>query len=297
MNTAKLHYIHAVIGRSPKIISVLESDGAQHPRYFYGTGAPSASTLATGNGKFNATDSGFVISASNTTGGASGGAGYTVGDVLGGTGTTVEITVDAVTAAGEITDFHVSRVGTYTAYPANPYALTGGTGSGATFFLIYPQPDFYVDVTAPASPVLYICTLAGSKSTSTWTQVGGGAVAQFKVVSDGGDFWNCHTWDGTTAGSTIVKVAKPLKLRCGVGAIASETIQTAVYNYTYTAHTVAGVTDYYQRNVTGAVTETDFVTPAVLVGDIITGIGFSTNAPASLVGVSYIHEGAEAWAQ
>jgi len=68
---------------------------------------------------------------------ASGGTGYTAGDVLtfsGGTfATAAQITVNTV-SAGVIATFTVTNAGvTYTALPANPVSVTGGTGSGATF--------------------------------------------------------------------------------------------------------------------------------------------------------------------
>ena len=70
-----------------------------------------------------------------------GGTGYTAGDVLtvsGGTLTsgTTQITVSTV-SAGVITAATVSSFGVYSALPANPASVTGGTGSGATFTVNY----------------------------------------------------------------------------------------------------------------------------------------------------------------
>ncbi|HEV2694223.1 MAG TPA: hypothetical protein VG347_15120 [Verrucomicrobiae bacterium] len=299
MLIAKIQFAHAAIGNAPKIISVNGSEGVQMARYFYGTGAPSATTLKTGNGKYNAAASGYVVSVSLVTGGA----GYVVGGILtlpGGTGTTVQIQIDAVDAVGAILDFRVVRRGDYTVYPANPITASSGT---ATFNLNFPAPDYYADITTPTSPVFYVCTTSGSKSTSTWAPSGGGT-QQFKMVSDAGDYWNCHTFDGTTTGSTLVKVAKPAKMRCtaagsGGGAIGSETIRGFTYTYSYTAVTSAGVTIEYTRGWTSTDTNnpsgTDYMTPPVLVGDVIVAVAFTTLTPTSLVGVAWMYLGCQ-WA-
>jgi len=130
---------------------------------------------------------------------------------------------------------------------------------------------------------------------------GSASVQQFKIVSDGGDYWNCKTWDGKTLGSTVVKVAKPYKLRAGIGKIASEVIRGVTYTYTYTAVTSGGVTIYYTRAVSGSdgTSETDFVIPDALTNDIIYGITFSTTAPSSLSDVVWLDINADgrAWAK
>jgi hypothetical protein len=65
------------------------------------------------------------------------GSGYTNGDVLtlvGGTfSTSAQVTVTVV--AGLITEIVVSRLGSYTVLPANAVSVTGGTGTGARFYL------------------------------------------------------------------------------------------------------------------------------------------------------------------
>jgi hypothetical protein len=157
------------------IISILADQGLSTSRFFYGNGATNGSgnlsTISAGNGKYNAPFHGWVISAQLNAAGT----GYSVGDTysIG----LCTITIDAVGASGAIVDFHVSAYGNYsgTAYPANP-AGTGsisGSGTGATFNLNWPQPDFYVDMTSPTSPVLYICTTAGSATTSVWAKISG----------------------------------------------------------------------------------------------------------------------------
>lgn len=103
---------------------------------------------------------------------SAGGTGYVVGDSL--TVGAATIIVDTV-VAGVIVDFHVSAYGNYSgsSYPSNPVSASGGTGSGATFSLNWPSPDFYVDMTTPSSPALYICSGAGSKTSATWAMITG----------------------------------------------------------------------------------------------------------------------------
>lgn len=128
---------------------------------------------------------------------------------------------------------------------------------------------------------------------------GGASVQQFKIVSDGGDYWNCKTWDGTTLGSDVIKVAKPFKLRAGTGKIASEVIRGVTYTYTYTAVTVSGVTGYYTRSVSGSdgSSETNYMIPDPIANDIIYGISFSTTAPSTLSAVTWLDINADgrAW--
>ena len=65
------------------------------------------------------------------------GSGYTNGDVVtvsGGTaGTTAQLTLTVV--AGLITEIAVSLAGSYTVLPSNPVSVTGGTGTGAKFYM------------------------------------------------------------------------------------------------------------------------------------------------------------------
>jgi hypothetical protein len=126
------------------------------------------------------------------------------------------------------------------------------------------------------------------------------SIQQFKIISDGGDYWNCKTWDGTTLGSTIIKVAKPFKLRAGTGGIASEAIRTVTYTYTYTPVTVGAVTGYYTRAVSGSdgSSETDYTIPDPIANDIIYALPFSTTTPSTLAAVTWIDINADgrAWA-
>jgi hypothetical protein len=195
MNNAKLIATHSCVGGAPKIISVLASDSIDIPRVLRGAGAPSATTLGTGNAKYNGMTGGFVVSA----GIVAAGTGYQAGDILtaqGGTGTKLQITVDAV-VAGAITDWHVSTAGNYSAYPANPVMTTvaSGAGTGATLNLNLPPPDLYFDVSTPATPVLYACVTKGSKSTSTWAQVsgaGGGLTYYAITARSQADYITCQ---------------------------------------------------------------------------------------------------------
>jgi len=166
----------------------------------------------------------------------------------------------------------------------------------------YRQYSTYLDISTPSAPVLWVCTTAGDKTSSVWAKVsggGGGGTQQFKIVSDGGDYWICKTWDGTTLGSTNINVAKPYELRCLTGAIASETIDGVLFTYTYTAINVAGVITEYQRTATdpNGNIEINNVTPPVIPGKIIVANSFSTNAPSSLASVVWIFQTAAAWAE
>ena len=69
---------------------------------------------------------------------AGGGAGYRVGDLLTVTGTAqraARLYVSAVNGSGAVTAVAVDDAGVYTTLPANPVAVTGGAGAGATFNL------------------------------------------------------------------------------------------------------------------------------------------------------------------
>ena len=148
--------------------------------------------------------------------------------------------------------------------------------------------------------------------------IGGGsstpsiAIQDFKIVSDGGDSYNCHTFDGVTAGATIIKVAKNQDLRCILptatpagGAWAAKAIRGIYYIYsdglsgTISYLPVAGTTAdgvnviEYVRYVNGSdiatgtilSSEIDNVTPPLIVGDIITADATTFAGPATLVGV------------
>jgi hypothetical protein len=87
-------------------------------------------------GNVRAWDSGTFQSATVSAGGT----GYTVGNVLtvvGGTGSTAAtLTVATVGGSGEVLTVTVSNAGLYSTYPSEPFSVTGGTGSGATFTFV-----------------------------------------------------------------------------------------------------------------------------------------------------------------
>lgn len=132
----------------------------------------------------------------------------------------------------------------------------------------------------------------------------------FQVVSDGGDWYNCNIWDGLTAGTQIVKVAKHQDIRCILptanpagGAWPSKNIRGITYTYIYNA--VAGATTdgvnvvEYNRSVSGddGSTGTSEITPCLNVGDIITADPATFKGPATLVGIVWkAQAGGRAWA-
>lgn len=126
----------------------------------------------------------------------------------------------------------------------------------------------------------------------------GSSVGHFQVVSDGGDYYNCNTWDGASAGSAVIKVAKNQDIRCILptaspagGAWPMKTIRGITYTYIY--NPVAGSTTdgvdviEYNRSVSGSdgSTATSEITPCLNVGDIIKADSTSFKGPATLVGV------------
>jgi len=77
---------------------------------------------------------------------AGGGTGYTVNDILtvvGGTFTqaaqlrVLEVNMSGTIIASSTTGVEITNVGSYSVKPSNPVSVTGGTGSGATFNLLY----------------------------------------------------------------------------------------------------------------------------------------------------------------
>ena len=181
--------LHAIVGNAPYIISASATAAPNTPRTFNGTGAPSASTLAAGNGMYNGISSGFIVDAVL----AATGTGYSVGDVLklstGTTTTALQLTVDAVNGSGAIVDFHVSTAGNYSVYPsagAGVTYVTGSGGTGAEFTVTIPAPDYYIDITTLTAPVLYVCTTHGTNSASVWAEVaggGGGSSVQYFAIT------------------------------------------------------------------------------------------------------------------
>lgn len=84
------------------------------------------------------------------------------------------------------------------------------------------------------------------------------ATQMFKFVSQSGDYLNCHTWDGVTEGTAIIKVAKIYNLRRS--SYDGKTID--LVHHTYTANT--------ERTCTkGAITQYQKVIPAYAIGEEI----------------------------
>ena len=125
-------------------------------------------------------------------------------------------------------------------------------------------------------------------------------IATFQLVSDGGDYYNCYTFDGVTAGTSVVKVAKHQDIRCILptanpagGAWATKTIRGVTYTYTY--NPVAGTTSdgvdviEYTRDVAGDddSSETDYMTPCLNVGDIISAFSTTFAGPDTLISASW----------
>ena len=111
----------------------------------------------------------------------SGGTGYTVGDVLTVSGGTlyssfpVKLNVTAV-SSGVITAITVNQYGGYTALPTNPVSVTGGTGTGATFTVLWGVNQLSI-------------TTAGSgyveQPTVSFSGGGGSGAAAYATVGSG----------------------------------------------------------------------------------------------------------------
>lgn len=269
MINAKFFPSQVRAGGGPAIRAIWASDGIDVPREFYGTGAPSSSTLPTGNNKYNGISNGYVTSATVVAPGS----GYAVGDVIaasGGTGTALQITVDAVNNSGAIQDWHVTTVGAYSVYPANTVATSNvsSSGSGATLNLNFPPPDHYFDTTNATSPVLYACTTKGDKSTSVWSIISGGgsSLAYFSIDTRGsGDYLTCKQVTGITivsgvavastiSGSTTL-VAKQQHTR---RSIVKENYDGTVYTYTTPG---GGDLDNNRSSTDGTNSQTEYVYP------------------------------------
>lgn len=127
-------------------------------------------------------------------------------------------------------------------------------------------------------------------------------IQQFKIVADGGDYWVCHTWDGTTEGSSAVNVAKPYKIRAGTGKITTETIRGVPHYYTYSYSSGIYIRSVYTDSsyTTNSLVERNTIIPSPIPGDIIYATsGFSTASPSTLVGVEYLDLNVDgrAWAE
>ena len=225
MSTLKIRPTHAVVANAPIIIATVADDPVTMIRQFIGLGAPSATTLFVGNGKYCAANSGFVIDLSLVNGGA----GYAAGQLeyiqsTGGVAISAcLVAIDSVGATGNIIDWHVANAGNYSTYPTSPIALISG---GATFNIGYQPADRYLDMTNPLAPVEYVCTTAGTNSTSVWAKIsgggGGGGESVFVITTlSNADYFVARTWDGVNVGTTDVYIAKGNRFRTS---LTSETV-------------------------------------------------------------------------
>ena len=129
---------------------------------------------------------------------ASGGTGYTVGDVLtlvGGTFTTViQITVNTV-SAGVISTFTMSNAGAgYSVLPTNPVAVTGGTGTGATFNVSW----FVNTITVGTAGSGYV-----EQPTVSFSGGGGSGATAYATV---GSVTTIKSLGSSTTGSTLSSI-------------------------------------------------------------------------------------------
>ena len=168
--------------------------------------------------------------------------------------------------------------------------LSGG-GGGSSLELT----DGTTDLTAVSKITVTGAVVGGTAAAATLAIAG---IQQFKIVAsgtiDGGDYYNCKTWDGTTLGSTVVKVAKQYKMR-SVNGPASDSIRGVARTYTYAINTPY---DEYKRSTSGSdgSASTDYCTPPALAGDIIIAAPFSTATPATLSSVAWIELTERKWA-
>lgn len=121
------------------------------------------------------------------------------------------------------------------------------------------------------------------------SQTGGGFTATpYKIVSFDADFINCHSWDGTTEGTTIVKVAKPTKLR---SSIATETIDGQAV-----AYSLYDNVNQTRVATAGTNTETQVIVPRYLVGDVIYAMSVKTFTTDTTVKAMDMNIDGRAWA-
>jgi hypothetical protein len=113
----------------------------------------------------------------------------------------------------------------------------------------------------------------------------------YKLASEEANHLVCHTWNGTTEGTTEIRVAKPTKLR----QVASEDIDGWVVNYVYGG---IGRTATFED----ATTEAQAIVPCYLVGDVIWTMevddSFVTSgSPATTITILDINVDGRAWAK
>jgi hypothetical protein len=123
-------------------------------------------------------------------------------------------------------------------------------------------------------------------NSATQSSSAGVRFQDFVFVSDLGDAYSCLAISGAGAvGVFPIKVAKHQDIRCiafpAGGGWAQKTIRGILYTYTYNQVVVNGVVTEYTRSVVSnenpPSVETNYITPALMPGDIITAFLVSTN--------------------
>ena len=125
-------------------------------------------------------------------------------------------------------------------------------------------------------------------------------VSYFVLVSDGGDYYNCYTFDGVTTGAAIVKVAKLPEMRCikpsatpAGGAWTARTVrgEAQTYDYTATAGATAdgvNVLEYIRVvHTSGNPDYNEYPSNQIAISDIIVAMPASFAGPATLQGVQW----------
>jgi hypothetical protein len=173
-----------------------------------------------------------MVQSGNTPTINSGGTGYTNGDVLtivGGTptGSAATMTVTSV-SGGVITGVSYANFATYSVVPTNPFSVTGGTGSGATFTSVWYPSAFTV------------------------TNAGSGYVEQPTVTFSGGGGSGAAAYATVGSGTTVRSLGATLDLFNSAGTLA-RFLSTAAPIVSYPEFTSSqfGTVAYYSVNGTG----------------------------------------------
>lgn len=122
----------------------------------------------------------------------------------------------------------------------------------------------------------------------------GGGSAGLKLhrfKSMGTDHLVCRTWDGTTEGSTDIKIAKPDKLRFSITAATIDTVALAYSDYDTSAQT--------RSASDGTSSETQVITPRYLVNDLIWAMTCTTlvTVTGTVLTLLDLNISARAWAR
>ena len=139
------------------------------------------------------------------------GTGYSAGDVLTLTGTGGATLTVTTVDAGLITAFSISNVGSTASQPSNPVAVTGGTGTGATFNLTYAANG--TNFTVVTAIIVFTSTGYSAGDVLTLPGTGGAQVTVNSVDANG-----VITQSGLTNGGAVdVQPANPVLATGGTG--------------------------------------------------------------------------------